>query len=234
MKRRLCALTLPLLFVVCLVNPVQFPTQAQTGKPAGASNHSLSAFEAEMLREINLARTRPREYAAYLEQLRPYFKGKLYQQPGRPGLTTEEGAAALEDAINFMRAAKPLGPYDVSRGMCLGANVLVKDQGAKGLTGHRGTDGNFCEKRLEQFGAWQGTVGENLSYGKDTARERVLTWLIDDGVADRGHRNRLLSPDFKAVGVSCGDHAQLGTMCVLTFAGGFTDAAPGRTATRKF
>jgi uncharacterized protein YkwD len=234
MNRRLFALPLACLFAVCLAAPAQFPTRAQTGMPAGGNNFSLSAFESEMLQEINLARTRPQEYAAYLEGLRPYYKGKLFQLPGRPGLTTEEGTPALEEAIKFMRGVRPLGPYNVSRGMCLGANVLVKDQGAKGLTGHRGTDGSFCEKRLEQFGAWQGTVGENLSYGKDSARHRIMTLLIDDGVADRGHRNRLLSSDYKVVGVSCGDHAQLGVMCVITFAGGFTDAAAGRTAARKF
>ena len=60
-----------------------------------------------------------------------------------------------------------------------------------------------------------------------------MTLLIDDGFTDRGHRTRLLSPDFKVAGVSCGDHAQLGVMCVITLAGGYTDRA-NQGAAQKF
>ncbi len=92
----------------------------------------------------------------------------------------------------------------------------------------RAQDAHRRDRRRRLAGLRQGEAGENLSYGKDAARHRVLTLLIDDGFANRGHRNRLLSPDYKVVGVSCGDHTQLGGMCVITFAGGFTDkATPG-------
>ena len=192
------------------------------GGPSGGDGF-LSPLEKDIIREINLARTRPQEYAAYLEQLRPHFKGNVYQPPGRAGLVTQEGIAALEDAIRALRQARPLAPLNVSKGMYLGANVHVKDQGPRGLTSHKGTDGSFCEQRLGRFGSFQGGVGENLSFGSETARERVLTLLIDDGFATRGHRARLLSPDFRVAGVSCGDHTQLGTMCVIILAGGFSD-----------
>jgi uncharacterized protein YkwD len=202
---------------------------ARVGAQKGPHADTLSPLEQEMYQEINLVRTRPQEYANYLEQLRPFFKGNLFQPPGKAALTTAEGVAALDEAIRALRQAQPLKPYELSRGMSLGANLLVKDQGAKGLTGHRDTAGNYCEARLGRFGTWQGTVGENLSYGRDNARLRILTLLIDDGVANRGHRTRLLSPDYKVVGVSCGDHAQLGLMCVIDFAGGFADKQQPQT-----
>src|SRR5947209_478663 len=239
MNRR-SAIALALLSALCLFYQAfaQTKTQApqQTKAPvtkAAANNFVLSALEQEMLDEINLARTNPQAYAGYLEQLRPYFKGNIFQLPGRAGLTTQEGASALEDAIRVMRQTKSLNPFTLSRGMSLGANLLVKDEGPKGLTGHKGTDGSFCEQRIERFGAWQGSVGENLSYGKETARQRIMTLLIDDGFADRGHRTRLLSTDFKVAGISCGDHAQLGIMCVITLAGGYTDRA-SQGAAQKF
>ena len=50
----------------------------------------------------------------------------------------------------------------------------------------------------------------------------MLTLLIDDGVANRGHRNRLLDPSFRVTGIACGDH-KMGAMCVITLAGDFTD-----------
>jgi uncharacterized protein YkwD len=186
---------------------------------------AAAALEQEVFNEINLARTRPAEYAAYLEQLRPYFYGKEYRRPGMPGLLTQEGAQALDEAISFLRAARPAPALSLSQGMCSGARELVKEQAGTDSTGHRGTDGSFCEQRAGRFGAWKEPIGENLSYGSDTARERVLTMLIDDGFASRGHRRRLLDASFRVAGVACGDH-KLGAMCVITLAGGFTDGAP--------
>jgi hypothetical protein len=60
------------------------------------------------------------------------------------------------------------------------------------------------------------------------ARARVLTLLIDDGFANRGHRKRLLDASFRVAGVACGDH-KLGAMCVITLAGGFTDGSTKTT-----
>ncbi|HEV7893324.1 MAG TPA: CAP domain-containing protein [Pyrinomonadaceae bacterium] len=188
---------------------------------------SYAALEQELISEINLARTRPSEYAAYLEALRPMFAGKEYRRPGKSALLTEEGAVPLEEAIKFLRAAKPLSPLSVATGMCSGARALVTEQSTSGATGHKGADGSFCEQRTERFGAWREPIGENLNYSDDSARERVFTLLIDDGVANRGHRQRILNPGYKVVGVACGQH-KLGSLCVITFAGGFTDKPAAR------
>jgi uncharacterized protein YkwD len=156
--------------------------------------------------------------------LRLFLVGKGYRHPGRPGLMTAEGVRALDEAIGFLRAAKPAPALTLSRGMCSGARELVKDQAGTETTGHKGADGSFCEQRAQRFGSWAEPIGENLSYGADTARERVITLLVDDGFANRGHRKRLLDASFKVAGVACGDH-KLGAMCVITLAGGFNDGA---------
>lgn len=195
-----------------------------------SQGYKPSPLEGEVLAEINLARTRPQEYAAYLEQLKPYFKGKTFQPPGQPATTTQEGTAAFDEAIGALRALKPQTPFSVSPAMSLGANVLVKEQGAQGLTGHKGLDGGYCEQRLARFGRVNGAVGEALSYSGQSARLRVISWLVDDGFASRGHRNSVLSPNYKVVGVSCGDHARFTSMCVVDFAGGFSDQQAGNIA----
>ena len=52
--------------------------------------------------------------------------------------------------------------------------------------------------------------------------------LVDDGVADRGHRQSLLNPAWRFVGIACGGHSVYGGMCVLDFAVGFEESAqPG-------
>ncbi|MET0647699.1 MAG: CAP domain-containing protein [Pyrinomonadaceae bacterium] len=210
---------------VCLLLSLTFTTAGSSARQlTSAKGAAVAALEQEILKEINLARTRPAEYAAYLEQLRPYFKGKEYARPGMPGLITQEGAQALEEAIGAMRAARPAPALSLSQGMCSGAHLLVKDQAGTDLSGHKGNDGSFCEQRVQRFGTWKEPIGENLSYSNDTARERVLTLLIDDGFANRNHRKRLLDTSFRVAGVACGEH-KLGAMCVITLAGGFTDGA---------
>ena len=193
------------------------------------SSASAAALEQDIVGEINLARTRPAEYAAYLEKLRSLYSGREYRRPGKSGLMTEEGTKALDEAIGFLRAAKSAPALTLSLGMCSGARELVKEQSASGATGHQGADGSFCEQRTARFGTWTDPIGENLSYGDDAARERVITLLIDDGFASRGHRKRLFDPTFKVAGVACGGH-KLGAMCVITLAAGFAEGGAAKAA----
>jgi len=196
--------------------------QTQTNK--SAARDSLSADERDLLNEINQARAHPQVYAAYLEKLKPFFDGKTYKPPGgQDAFKTEEGWSAVEDGIKFLRATKPLPPLTMSPGLCKAAMTHVKDQSGTGTTGHQGSDNTFIEQRVKPFGTWQGGIGENLTYGSQSARERLLTWLIDDGFASRGHRRRLMSPEYKVAGVCCGPHPQYQTMCAITLAGGFVD-----------
>lgn len=190
---------------------------------------SLPQAEQDLLAEINQVRAHPGTYATYLENLKPLFKGKEYRAAGRPALTTAEGWAAVDDAIKFLRAIKPLPPLTASTGLSLSAQIHVKDQSRSGSTGHTGSNSSMIEQRVKPFGTWQGAIGENLAYGNESARERILTWLIDDGFASRGHRRRLLSTDYKVAGLACGPHPQFGGMCCLTLAGGFIDLQPANS-----
>jgi uncharacterized protein YkwD len=129
----------------------------------------------------------------------------------------------VEEAIKFMSAAKPLPALVVSQGLTLCAKSHLTDQSASGATGHRGGNRTMIEDRIKPYGSWTGGIGENLAYGNESPRDRLLTWLIDDGFASRGHRNRLMSDSYAVVGLSCGPHPEYKTMCVLTLAGGFTE-----------
>jgi uncharacterized protein YkwD len=184
--------------------------------------HTTQAQGEKPLR--NEARAHPDVYAKYLKELRPFFNDKQYKpNGGTTAFLTNEGWAAVEDAISFLRTAKSQKPLILSKGLSLAAAVHVKDQSGSGSTGHKSPSNSYLEARTSAFGIFQGAVGENLSYGNQSPRERVLTWLIDDGFASRGHRRRLLSADYAVAGVSCGSHPQYEAMCVLTLAESFTD-----------
>lgn len=202
-------------------------TYSQTSK---SSNVSLSAAEQDLINEINQARTNPQLYAGYLEKLKPQFKGKQYTPVGASAaFDTQEGWSAVEDAIKFLSAAKAVSALTISQGLSLCAISHVKDQSGSGATGHRGGDRTMVEDRVKPYGSWSGGIGENLAYGNQSARERVLTWLIDDGFASRGHRNRIMSSGYNVAGLSCGPHPEYGTMCVLTLAGGFTETSAAKS-----
>lgn len=198
-------------------------THSQTNKSSGSP--ALTDSERELLNEINQARANPPLYATYLEKLKPQFSGKQYTPVGKGTLTTEEGWNAVDEAIQFLKALKPLPPLIASNGLSLAALTHVKDQSTTGKTGHRGGTG-MIEERVKPYGRWEGAIGENICYGNDSARERLLTWLIDDGFPSRGHRRRLLGNEYQVAGISCGAHPQYNAMCVLTLAGGFNDFNP--------
>ncbi|HYW72085.1 MAG TPA: CAP domain-containing protein [Pyrinomonadaceae bacterium] len=221
------------LLALCCVFAVILSVRSETShSQTNKQTPQLSKSELDLLAEINLARAQPQVYADYLEKLKPQFKGKLYTASGQDtALETQEGWDAVEDAIKFLRGLKPVGPLSTSQGLCMAASSHVKDQSASGATGHAGADKMLVEQRVKPFGAWQGDIGENLVYGDESARERILTWLIDDGVTTRGHRRRVMSQNYKVAGISCGPHPEYGTMCVLTLAGGFTDSGGGTSAT---
>jgi len=185
----------------------------------------LSALEEAVVREVNLARTYPRQYASFLKELKQYYNGKRIERPGETTVLTKEGVAAVKEAIRFLRSVDPVPSLSSSKGLSLAAKDHVSEQGPTGATGHTGTDGSQPADRVSRYGTWQETIGENIAYGRSKAREVVMGQIIDDGVPGRGHRDNIFEPDFRVIGVGCGPHATYETMCVITFAGGYIERA---------
>jgi uncharacterized protein YkwD len=177
----------------------------------------------EVAAETNLLRRDPSSYIPYLDALLPRFDGFVLERPGRPFLRTEEGAPAVQEAIEALRAARPEDPLLWSAGLARAASDHVRDQGPVGGTEHRGTDGSDPARRTERYGRWRVAVAENIAYGENPAREVVLQLLIDDGVPNRGHREALLDPDWGVSGVACGRHRDYGQMCVMDYAVGYVE-----------
>ena len=202
---------------------------------SGSAPAFLSSIEAEIINEMNLARTEPQKYAALVEEYKKYYKGSLFAPPWAPrGLTTAEGVAAVDEAVNFLRAAKPLPPLGVARGLCLAARDHAQDLAVKGATGHKGSDGSLPNTRMDRYGKWESVNGESIVYEVTTARQIVIGMIIDDGVSNRGHRRNLFEANHRVAGININTSPPNGPKCVLTYAGGFTDKsgsaapAPGK------
>ncbi len=183
---------------------------------------SVSAgVEEDILHEMNRARTQPAEYA---KELRAYwdkapFKDKIFTLPGeRINYVTNEGRPAVDEAIAFMERQPPISSIRLSQRHAGAASDLVAAQGAAGLIGHVGPDGSRPSDRIKRHGGDISLSGEVIYYGstaQTSAADVVRSLIVDDGVADRGHRKNIFDPRFLSAGAACGPHKQYGGMCVV-------------------
>ena len=171
-------------------------------------------FERAVLSALNAARADPAAYARRLEQYRGYFHANLVRYPGlESDLETEEGVAAVDEAIAVLDRQKGLPPVQSAPLLAASAGDLVAAQAAGG-TGHQGEDGTSPADRVRRRGGG-GFVAEVIAYGPVDAADVIRQLIVDDGVSDRGHRNILYSPELRFAGVACGPHAEYRTMCVI-------------------
>lgn len=63
-------------------------------------------------------------------------------------------------------------------------------------------------QRLDMFGRWEVTCGENISYGADNALGVLTQLIVDDGVQSRGHRTNFFKEVFKVMGCYSDHHSQ--------------------------
>jgi len=178
-----------------------------------------SPLESEILKALNQFRADPAGYAAVLRQQRQHYHGNFLERPGQPYLVTHEGVVPLDEAISALQSVHAeLDRVTLSRGLSRAAADQVLESGQRGLISH-----GDVEKRMDRYGMWSGAIGEVITYGPREAKDVIINLLIDDGVADRGHRKSLLDPRWRYVGIACGFQGRYGTMCVLDFASSYRD-----------
>jgi len=213
----------PRLLIISIMNarffaPLFLFAIACTGN--GAQDGRVTA--SSLVREMNLARQNPAQYATYIEELRSHFDGKYIVYPGRTRVLTKEGTRALDDAIRFLRHARPQAPLAFSPGMSRACADHCVDQ-IGGRMGHDGGDRSTPGMRISRYGQWGGGWGENLAYGETNARDIVMALIIDDGLPARKHRKNIFNPDFNVAGAAFGPHARLRTVCSIDFAGAYAE-----------
>ena len=188
---------------------------------ANADESSSPVSGSAVVAEMNLARQNPALYATYLEEMRPLFNGNLFVS-GHTRIRTKEGVRAVDEAIHFLRSAKPMPPLIFSPGMSKGAADHCANQ-ANGGMGHNGSDGSNPGRRISRYGTWGASWGENISYGKTTARDVVIQLIVDDGLRARKHRKNIFNSNYNYAGAASGPHARYRCICNIDFAGEYAE-----------
>ncbi|HET9858041.1 MAG TPA: CAP domain-containing protein [Chthoniobacterales bacterium] len=202
---------LSFLAAAILVFSLNFALARENSSPTDQERVSAAA----VIREINLARENPGLYATFAAESRSFHM--------------IERGRAVDEAVRFLKKARPLPPLTLSTGMSHAAADHCAEQ-VEGQLGHDGNDRSSPGDRISRYGTWSATWGENISYGQKTARGIVLTLIIDDGVRSRGHRKNIFNPKFNYAGAAFGPHARYRTVCSIDFAGGYAERAEALVA----
>jgi hypothetical protein len=184
------------------------------GLGAVTATATPSRFETGVLAELNRFRSDPAGYTDVLRDYRDRFDGRLLiaDNDSEIHIMTNEGVAAVDEAIRDLRSEKPLARLQQSELLARAAADHVAVQSQSGAVGHY-TRGSGPGERMKARGGGP-YVNEVITYGHHSPAGVVHQLLIDDGVPDRGHRHSLLRPTHRYAGVACGPHRVHRTMCV--------------------
>ncbi|ACY17670.1 CAP domain-containing protein [Haliangium ochraceum] len=191
-----------------------------------SQRQALRALEAQLVAELNRARTDPAAYVAKLESLRLMYSGNELRVPGALAVRTSEGPAAVTEAIEALRSAEPIPALTRSAGLSASARGLAAQLSDEAQLAGR-DDSDSLHTRMNYFGRVEGVFTENISALYREADLQLMLLMIDDGVETRVHRYNMFGPMFQAVGVGCAPHASFEVVCVMELAERFHEAEQG-------
>ena len=178
----------------------------------------VTTINKQVLDELNLCRADPKKYSLKLANTLKYYKGKIYEKPGRIPIETREGTVNVDACISFLQGTRPFPPLKWSNSLYLAAQAHADDIGKLGLMGHNSSDGIEPSERIGKYCKWSGSLGENIDYGNNIPEDIIISLLVDDGVLARGQRLNIMNRDHNYVGIAVGFHAEFDHICVIVFA----------------
>jgi len=193
-------------------------------QPAGTfdlSKINASQFDKDFWKWQNEVRTNPKKFVPILQEfLNNFVDEYVVARPGKPRLRTKEGKRAVQEAINFLNRQPSVSRLAWNNSIALASRDHVLSQGPTGQTGHVSPNGATLTTRMNKYGTSQ-MMSENIQYSDGDAMWGVLYLIIDDGVADRGHRTNMFRTNWQEVGCYTGPHAKFTQMTVCNFAQGY-------------
>ena len=160
-------------------------------------------FNRKLLEEINSLRTNPSGYANKILKLKAHFEGDIYKLDDGTKIKTQEGAAAYDEAANFLKSAEAVGKLTSSKGLTRIAEELLEDIQRCDPENIDSIDMNAI---VSKFGDYSGSFGRIMEFGGSSPQQIVTNIVVCDGDKSRSQRENILNKDFKVAGLALGDH----------------------------
>jgi hypothetical protein len=164
-----------------------------------------SKFIEEVMSEINLARTKPSEYAAKLERISSTLQGRKVKV-GKSTMKLKEGAAIFDETIQYLLNIGHMEPLELCDGLSESANellsILIIQEGVD--MSDFNLDIYDLEHRLDHFGVYFGEFSELIDYGSFDPEFIVVNFLLSDGDETRNDRHTVMNPLMKYCGITSG------------------------------
>jgi len=171
------------------------------------------SFLRQLVEEINSARTNPAAYASKIQEYIPHFQDKILKLPDqRVAIKTQEGAAAYEECVNFLKSAEATEAHVPSRGLTRIANDFLSGVQSVDPSQIGTIDMNAI---IDKYGSFQGNFSRAMEFGGSTPEQVVINLLVSDGDKTRSQRDALLNPILKRVGVAQGKHDIYRTVTII-------------------
>lgn len=177
----------------------------------------------QILIEHNRIRVDPKSYIPLVRNQMKLLSDKILKRPDEIPIETNEGAAAYEEAIEFLKKQRPIESLTYDERLAKACRDHAEDLGSKGAVSHESSNGKGVSERIEQYCEWEECCAENLDFGTRTGVDVIISLLVDDGVPDRGHRLNMFKTDIKYIGIATAVHREYETVHVINYTGGIRE-----------
>lgn len=163
-----------------------------------------------LLDKVNEIRTNPQAQADIIQT-------KILDKINDNGVHTDwrlkyaEEKVAVQEAIDYLRVKEPVGEVRLDEGLTRSAyeHSYYQIEVIKKMT-HSGPDGEGLGDRVKKYNTWStGGIFENIVGSGSiwsTAELVCFAWIIDDGVASRGHRSNFFAESATKMGLGIYNH----------------------------
>jgi len=196
--------TIQLLILAVLLIGIESCTKELTEKTSVENKINVTDFQQYMLDEINFARMNPSEYA----ELR---------------LKPDNGSSSDNGSYSYLKNLTPVGSISFNHSLNLSASDYAVFLAEKALAEHNADETPL--RRAIRAGFEGTSTGENIAIAsassfnaiinpRSAAIDFVRILIIDEGVADFGHRLIILNSKYKTVGIG---YTQNSTIPLLNY-----------------
>jgi len=180
-------------------------------------------FAQKVIEEVNKIRLNPKTYSNKIRGYLSCFQGKVLRIPKQPGLMTNEGPTAYQEAADFLLSLPKLQPLTPDSALTSAAQEMSSE--LQKCEDFDQMDSINREGIIEKYGRYEGHFGESTDFGSLSPEMVIINLLVDDGNKSRSNRNMLFKESYKKIGCGCSPHKTFKSVTVIMYATNFIGGA---------